>query len=144
MKDEPMSLSPQVPPPGFEPHFRQSRLTDPWEPLFSRRLAGEAIILGLQAGEQHANSRGFVHGGLIASLADNAMGLSCHEHLKDAAPAGLVTVSLGIDYLGDLPLDAALREGADAGVPAAVARPDGDIAARFAAIAGTVAKKLGL
>jgi uncharacterized protein (TIGR00369 family) len=100
MKDEPMSLSPQVPPPGFEPHFRQSRLTDPWEPLFSRRLAGEAIILGLQAGEQHANSRGFVHGGLIASLADNAMGLSCHEHLKDAAPAGLVTVSLGIDYLG--------------------------------------------
>jgi ATP-binding protein involved in chromosome partitioning len=51
---------------------------------------------------------------------------------------------LGIDYLGDLPLDAALREGADAGVPAAVARPDGDIAARFAAIAGTVAKKLGL
>ena len=38
---------------------------------------------------------------------------------------------LGIPYLGDLPLDAALREGGDAGVPVVVSHPDGDIAGRF-------------
>jgi len=38
---------------------------------------------------------------------------------------------LGVPYLGDLPLDAALREGGDAGVPVVVSDPDGDIAARF-------------
>ena len=83
-------------PEGFEPHFRKSGLTDPWEPLYSRRT-GEAVILGLLAAEPHANSRGFVHGGLIAALADNAMGLSCGVHLRNAT--GLVTVGMSIDYL---------------------------------------------
>ncbi|MBU1539784.1 MAG: Mrp/NBP35 family ATP-binding protein [Alphaproteobacteria bacterium] len=51
---------------------------------------------------------------------------------------------LGVSFLGDLPLDAALREGGDAGVPVVVADPDGDIAARFASFAEALAKKLGL
>ncbi len=38
---------------------------------------------------------------------------------------------LGIPYLGDLPLDAVLREGGDAGVPVVVSDPDGEITARF-------------
>jgi ATP-binding protein involved in chromosome partitioning len=42
---------------------------------------------------------------------------------------------LGIPYLGDLPLDAALREGGDAGVPVVVGAPDGEIAARFGGVA---------
>jgi uncharacterized protein (TIGR00369 family) len=83
-------------PEGFEPHYRKSGLTDPWEPLYSRRT-DEAVILGLLAAEPHANSRGFVHGGLIAALADNAMGLSCGVHLENAT--GLVTVGMSIDYL---------------------------------------------
>ena len=47
-------------------------------------------------------SRGLLHGGLIAALADNAMGLSCGQALvRDGlASTGLVTVSLGVDYLG--------------------------------------------
>src|SRR5215469_14526814 len=65
-----------APPLGFEPHDRKSPLTDPWEPLYSRKTA-RAVVLGLRAGPQHTNSRGFVHGGLIGALADNAMGLSC-------------------------------------------------------------------
>jgi acyl-coenzyme A thioesterase PaaI-like protein len=86
-----------LPPPGFAPHFRKSGLTDPWEPIFSRRT-DDAVILGLWAGPAHVNSRGFVHGGLITALADNAMGLSCAVKL-DGAP-GLVTVSLAVDFLG--------------------------------------------
>ena len=85
-----------APPPGFTAHDRKSPLTDPWEPLFSRK-AGDAVILGLRAGPAHANSRGFVHGGLISALADNAMGLSCARKLGLAG--GLVTVSLSVDFL---------------------------------------------
>jgi uncharacterized protein (TIGR00369 family) len=85
------------PAPGFRPHDRKSPLTDPWEPLYSR-ASGDRVILGLRAGEAHTNSRGFVHGGLITALADNAMGLSCGRMLEGAA--GLVTVSLAVDFLG--------------------------------------------
>ncbi len=85
-------------PEGFEPHFRKSPLTEPWEPIYSRRTP-EAIILGLHLAEVHTNSRGFAHGGLISALADNAMGLSCGAQLN-MAKAGLVTVSLAVDFMG--------------------------------------------
>ena len=37
-------------PAGFEPHFRKSPLTDPWEPLYSKRT-DKAVIIGLAAGK---------------------------------------------------------------------------------------------
>ena len=86
-----------APPPGFAAHDRKSPLTDPWEPLYSRK-ADRAVILGLRAGPAHTNSRGFVHGGLIGALADNAMGLSCAR--VGGHSGGLVTVSLNVDFLG--------------------------------------------
>lgn len=84
-------------PAGFAPHSRKSPLTDPWEPLYSR-IADETVVLALRAGPAHTNSRGFVHGGLISALADNAMGLSCARRLGDVA--SLVTVNLNVDFLG--------------------------------------------
>ena len=93
-------------PDGFERHFRRSGLTDPWEPLYSRKLE-DRIQIGLHLAEQHCNSRGLVHGGLIAALSDNAMGLSCVVALSQAGRdpgKGLVTVSLGTDYLGSAKL----------------------------------------
>jgi len=90
-----------VPPEGFERHFRQSPLTNPWEPLFSKRADG-VVAIGLRAADAHANSRGFVHGGLISALADAAMGLSCGQAL-DGAPS-LVTVSLAVEFLGSAAL----------------------------------------
>lgn len=85
-----------APPAGFQPHDRKSPLTDPWEPLYSRKTDG-AVVLGLWAGPAHANGRGFVHGGLISALSDNAMGLSCARRLGQVS--GLVTVSLSVDFL---------------------------------------------
>ena len=85
------------PPEGFERHFRKSPLTEPWEPLSSRRTQ-DGVTLALRAGEAHCNGRGFVHGGLIASLVDNAMGLSCAEVLGEGH--SLVTASLTVNYLG--------------------------------------------
>jgi uncharacterized protein (TIGR00369 family) len=84
-------------PPGFAPHDRKSPVTDPWEPIYARKTEG-AVILGLVAEAAHTNSRGFVHGGLIGTLADNAMGLSCARRLGDGS--SLLTVNLALDYLG--------------------------------------------
>src|SRR5580692_12932409 len=78
-------------PEGFDPHFRKSPLTDPWEPLYSRKTT-DAVIIGLRLAKPHTNSRGLIHGGLIATLADNAMGLSCGVILGGGTR--LVTVSL--------------------------------------------------
>ena len=83
-------------PEGFERHSRQSPLTDPWEPIFSKRTA-DAVVIGLRLAKPHTNARGLIHGGLIASLSDNAMGLSCGVRMDGAR---LLTVSLAIDFVG--------------------------------------------
>jgi uncharacterized protein (TIGR00369 family) len=84
-------------PPGFQRHFRQSPLTDPWEPIYSKQTDA-GVFIGLRLAAPHTNSRGLAHGGLITSLADNAMGLSCALKLDDGPR--LVTVSLAIDFIG--------------------------------------------
>ena len=84
-------------PAGFARHDRRSPLTAPWEPLYSR-TAGDTVLLGLRAADAHTNSRGFVHGGLISALADNAMGLTCARRI--GLESGLVTVNLAVDFLG--------------------------------------------
>jgi ATP-binding protein involved in chromosome partitioning len=73
--------------------------------------------------------------GLIENMSGEVFGRGGAE-----AEAG----RLGVAYLGDLPLDAAVREGGDAGRPVVVAAPGGEAARRFAAVAGVVAGALGL
>lgn len=85
------------PPAGFARHTRPSPLTEPWEPIYSMTTA-DAVIIGLRLRPAHANGRGIAHGGLITSLADNAMGVSCGLGLPDGT--SLLTVSLSIDFLG--------------------------------------------
>jgi len=84
-------------PSGFARHFRQSPLTDPWEPLYSR-VTETAVLLGVRVRSAHTNSRGLLHGGLISALADNAMGLSCGRQQPEGTR--LVTASLSVDFLG--------------------------------------------
>ena len=89
-----------VPPAGFELHNRPSPLTDPWRPIFARNL-DDRMQLGLVLRQPHTNARGMAHGGLIAALADNSMGYStgvCLSH-DGRKVAGLVTVSLSVDYI---------------------------------------------
>src|ERR1700676_318028 len=84
-------------PEGFERHFRQSSLTDPWEPLYSKR-SDKAVIMGLRLARPHTNARGLIHGGLIAALAHNAMGYSCAHQMGWAS--SLVTIGLAVDFIG--------------------------------------------
>jgi len=87
-------------PQGFERHSRKSPVTEPWEPLYSRRQSG-LVQLGLRLRDAHCNGRGFLHGGVIAALADSAMGWSYQAARVEAYgdKGGAVTASLSIDYL---------------------------------------------
>jgi uncharacterized protein (TIGR00369 family) len=84
-------------PAGFEPHFRKSPFTDPWEPLYSKKT-DKSVTMGLRLARAHTNSRGLIHGGLIAALSDNAMGYSCAQVM--GWKTSLVTISLAVDYVG--------------------------------------------
>lgn len=86
----------------FSRHDRKSPLTDPWEPIY-RRMNHHFVTLAVHASEQHTNSRGFVHGGIIAALADNAMGLSCAAAAQNSS--GGVTVNLNISYVASAQLN---------------------------------------
>ena len=88
------------PPDPFTLHPRKSPLTTPWEPIYAD-IREDRWLLAVEVREPHTNSRRGPHGGLIAALADNAMGLSCGVLLtKLKIPSnGLITVSLGLDYL---------------------------------------------
>jgi len=89
------------PPEPFTLHTRHSPLTAPWEPIYAD-IREDRWVLGIEIRQPHTNSRGAPHGGLIAALADNAMGLSCGVMLAalKIPSSGLVTVSLAVDYLG--------------------------------------------
>jgi len=98
-------MSDDAVPEGFVAHVRKSPLTDPWEPLYARQ-ASDRLVLGVRVRPEHCNSRSMPHGGFLAALADNAMGLSLGVNLAAAGQgaSGLVTVSLTLDYLGSAKL----------------------------------------
>ena len=131
-------MSDDAGPEGFLPHVRKSPLTDPWEPLFARQ-ATDRLVLGVRVRSEHCNSRSMPHGGFLAALADNAMGLSLGLNLTAAGQgaSGLVTVSLTLDYLGSAKLGQWLefdtdfvKLGRSIGRPAARGRAPGVPAAR--------------
>jgi uncharacterized protein (TIGR00369 family) len=90
----------EAPPAGFELFTRPSPLMDPWRPLY-QKVEADRVLLGVRLREAHANSRATAHGGLIAAIADQAMGMSCGLKLKAEGieATALWTISLGVDYL---------------------------------------------
>ena len=137
-------------PAGFTPHFKRSGFTDPWEPLYSKVEPGK-VIMGLRVADAHCNSRGFAHGGLIAALADNAMGLSTGEVLRAEGRTdvgGLVTVSLNTDFIGSgqigqwLEVDTHfVKAGGSLSFTAALITADGEPVARASATFKIVRKR---
>jgi ATP-binding protein involved in chromosome partitioning len=51
---------------------------------------------------------------------------------------------LGIDFLGEIPIEPAVREGADRGVPVVLSHPDSDAAQALERIAGNVAARISV
>lgn len=61
------------------------------------RFEHDGTVTRLRTDERHANAGGAVHGGLLATLCDTAVGHAIREEADDIA--GAVTVSLTVDYL---------------------------------------------
>jgi uncharacterized protein (TIGR00369 family) len=55
------------------------------------------VEIAFEAGPQHLNLQGLVHGGILATLADTAMGLAVRTRLEPGRRH--VTVQLGIEFL---------------------------------------------
>ncbi|HET7364530.1 MAG TPA: PaaI family thioesterase [Burkholderiales bacterium] len=89
-------------PEGYQPLFRTSPYVELIGPLYSRG-EGAALQIGLRAERKHCNQRGTVHGGVLAALADIALGYAMA--FATTPPANLVTANLSLDFAG------AAREG---------------------------------
>ncbi len=84
-------------PHGFKPLLRTSPLLDLIGPVYARG-EGRNLVLGLRAETKHCNARGTVHGGMLATLADVALGYTMA--FSSDPPARLVTANLSLDFAG--------------------------------------------
>ncbi len=84
-------------PEGFGPLFRQSPVLELIGPVYSRGK-GKDLVLGLRVERKHCNARGTIHGGIIAALADVALGYTVA--FASTPPVAAVTVTLNIDFAG--------------------------------------------
>ena len=55
------------------------------------------VVLGWEAREEHLNLQGLVHGGVLATLLDTAMGLAIRSALDPSRRH--VTIEMGVHYL---------------------------------------------
>ena len=84
-------------PAGFGPLFRSSPVIDLIGPVYSKGEGAE-LVLGLRVEQKHCNMRGALHGGILATLADIALGYAIAFSSKP--PTGLVTANLTLDFAG--------------------------------------------
>ena len=83
-------------PEGFVPFENQGPFLEHIGPVHVRE-GGDELILGLRAEERHANHRGTIQGGLLATFADFALGRAIDADAEDDRPRA--TVSLTVDFL---------------------------------------------
>ncbi len=67
-------------------------------PFYAKR-EGRALSLGLRIEQRHLNSRGTCHGGLLATLADIALGYACVAASEEGQSKNFVTIDLSIEYM---------------------------------------------
>ena len=81
----------------FLPLFRTSPVLDLIGPIYCRG-DGIKLVIGLRVEAKHCNARGTVHGGILATLADVALGYTVA--FSSTPPANLITASLTLDFAG--------------------------------------------
>jgi acyl-coenzyme A thioesterase 13 len=89
-------------PEGFTPLARSSPLLDLIGPVYSKG-SGLQLEIGLRTDERHANSRGTLHGGVLATLADVGMGYAMA--FSSNPPLPLITASMTLDYLSPVQIN---------------------------------------
>jgi acyl-coenzyme A thioesterase PaaI-like protein len=130
-----------TPPHGFAPFSRIAPVLEPWTPIYARE-DGDILRLGTFIRRPLCNNRGLVHGGVISTLADIAMGMSLVRarrwHFPDQTSP--LTTSLAVDYIASgtlsLWLEVAPRivhAGRTSGVVDAIVTVGDEVVARAAA-----------
>jgi len=90
-------------PDGYGPLPRSSPFLDMVGPVLCRGN-GAGLELALRIEQRHCNSRGYVHGGLLTAIADQALGYNIGlMGLRDSSLT-LVTASLTIDFIASATL----------------------------------------
>lgn len=84
-------------PEGFTSLEGRSPTIDLVGPVYAKGK-GLGLVLGLRCERKHCNTRGTVHGGILATLADIALGYSLSSSTEP--PTAAVTASLQLDYVG--------------------------------------------
>jgi uncharacterized protein (TIGR00369 family) len=84
-------------PAGFAPIFRTSPFLETIGPLYSAG-AGASLVIGMRVQEKHTNARGTLHGGVLASVADIALGYGLAT--STSPPTSMVTANLSVDFAG--------------------------------------------
>src|SRR5918993_3944192 len=83
--------------------------------------------------------------GIVENMAVHVCSNCGHaEHVFGAGGGERMAAQYGVELLGSLPLDIAIREQADSGAPTVVSHPDSQIAGTYREIARKVAAKLSL
>jgi len=84
-------------PAGFAPIFRTSPFLETIGQLYSAG-SGATLVIGLRVQEKHTNARGTLHGGVLASIADIALGYGLATSTNP--PTSMVTANLSVDFAG--------------------------------------------
>ena len=85
-------------PAGFTPYaYSGTSYFQTLGALYVRDGAGGTLVLGLRLATSHCNRLGIPHGGMLATLADGALGINLNRLRRPHVP--MVTVNLSLDYL---------------------------------------------
>lgn len=84
-------------PAGFRPLLRTSPALELIGPFYGRGEGGR-LEIGLRVEQKHCNARGTVHGGILATLADVALGYAMA--FSTDPPTAAVTANLSLDFAG--------------------------------------------
>jgi len=90
-------MNPVEIPAGFAPIFRTSPFLETIGPLYSAG-SGATLVVGLRVEEKHTNARGTLHGGVLASIADIALGYGLATSTEPRT--SMVTANLSVDFAG--------------------------------------------
>ena len=85
-------------PPGFNALHVGGAYFQQLGPVYSRRVdEGGGVVIALRVSERHLNIQGITHGGMLATLADGALGINIA--MARERRSAQVTVSLTADFL---------------------------------------------
>jgi acyl-coenzyme A thioesterase 13 len=84
-------------PAGFEPLFRTSPFLERTGPFYVKGR-GAQLRIGLRVQEHHLNGRGQLHGGMLMTMADIALGYAMSTSTEP--PLNAVTSSMSVDFAG--------------------------------------------